>query len=98
MTTKTPTNLTTKDLQKMLGVSHMSIHNWRSREADPLPSKSEGRNIFFSPSRTLAWAKRNGVEVTTQLDELTASVKVKPGPKPRSHAAGKTAPRNGKAD
>lgn len=63
--------LSIKDVQKMYGVTLMTVNNWRkgSKKKEPLPSHSEPRGItgrkdgvYFLKSVVRAWAKKHNIK------------------------------------
>jgi len=80
--------LTTPQVCAMLGVTHLTILNWRKGTSTkkPLPvlkpAKDEAPNaVRFDREKVLAWAVKNGVEVVTKAPPRSLSQR---GPKPKT--------------
>lgn len=74
--------LTTEDLMRSFGVTHMTVFNWRqgSPTRAPLPFEQNGRAVSFRPSKVEAWARKHGLVPVAPLAPAGAARK-KPGPK-----------------
>lgn len=62
------TNLTTKQVMAIAGVSHMTVYVWRQGTAtrDALQTISDKKRpnaVLFSAAKLKAWAKKHGVEL-----------------------------------
>jgi hypothetical protein len=56
--------LTTEDLCRMFKRSVMMIHNYRTREHDPLPVVlMPGRVVGYVRDDVIAWARRNNIHI-----------------------------------
>lgn len=53
--------LTTKDLQRLFGVTYMTVYNWRRRHGLPCSQELNGRRytVRFHPDDVRTWAEEN---------------------------------------
>ncbi len=76
--------LTSKEVQEALGLSHMTIYNWRNSGKLTTHQVKGQRNVYFAPKQIVALAKEVGVKLT--LTDVASILKqrkaVRPGPKP----------------
>jgi hypothetical protein len=88
---------TNPEMQRMSGVSLMSLHLWRRGTATKtkLPAQKDGQGRVRYPVRsTIAWMRRHGIVPAVHPDALAAQ-KNKSGPTPgRKPAAAAAAAHN----
>lgn len=70
------TNLNTKQVMALAGVSHMTVYQWRHGTAtkDVLPSHEGNRpgSVEFKPRELKSWAKKHGIELKADPVEVAA--------------------------
>lgn len=67
------TKLNNADMQKLFGVSYMSILHWRkgTPRKTPLPHTVDKKGSpAYAPKAVASWAKKNGVEMTCEPEKL----------------------------
>jgi hypothetical protein len=78
------TDLTTKDLTTIFGVSNMTLHNWQNglTSKPALPSTMKNGRRIFKPTQVKSWATKNGVALLADpLAYVDAAPTAKPGPR-----------------
>lgn len=67
--------LTTKQVCEMLGVTPMTVWQYRrgTPTKSPLPYNLDGRNVIFDSKQTADWAKQNSVPIVVSAGKLTKS-------------------------
>lgn len=81
--------LTSKEVQKAMGVSHVTVYNWRTAELLKAERKEGSRSVYFAPSQVLKLAKQRGIDLNMdKINKILAARKpAKPGPKPAAKKA-----------
>lgn len=60
--------LTIKELEKMLGVTPMTLYRWRMQEGMPYHKDESNGSVYFLKSEALEWVAANGKKVLLILE------------------------------
>lgn len=90
MTARTPAarrQLTTKDLERVFGVTAMTLYLWRRGTATrsklrTAPKKRGERSVAYYEEDVIAWAKRHDVPLAVHPSKIKApAARKQPGPR-----------------